>query len=160
MSINTGLFTSVRPDWETPAELFALYNAEYHFTLDVCATPENAKCERFFTLDDDGLAQSWAGEMCWCNPPYGREVGAWVKKAAEESAHAKLIVLLLPARTDTAWWHDYVAPFASVDFLRGRVCFVGGDSSAPFPSAVAIYDYMFNVRWRDWKHETTKTGGS
>lgn len=154
--VNPGMFSSDRPDWETPPELFALYDAEYHFTLDVCATAENAKCDKFFTPEIDGLSQSWSCESCWCNPPYGREVGEWVKKAAEESTSAKLIVLLLPARTDTAWWHNYVAPFSSVDFLRGRVCFVGGDSSAPFPSAVAIYDHKFNIRWRDWKNERVK----
>ena len=153
MSINTGLFTSDRPDWETPAELFALYDAQYHFTLDVCATANNAKCKHFFTVEDDGLRQSWAGEVCWCNPPYGREVGAWVEKAAHEMTRTKLIAVLLPARTDTAWWHDYVAPFASIDFLRGRVRFVGADSSAPFPSAVAIYGIGTKICWRDWKKE-------
>ena len=97
------MYSSKTDLWETPQELFDELNAIWHFETDVCAIPTNAKCERYYTPEIDGLAQEWRG-VCWCNPPYGRQIGKWVKKAAESSA---TVVILLPARTDTAWFHDY-----------------------------------------------------
>ena len=128
--------SAVRSDWETPRELFQALDAEFHFTLDVCATEKNHKCERYFTPEQDGLSQNWGGQVCWCNPPYGREIADWVKKATESSA---TVVMLLPARTDTKWFHDFVYGKAEVRFLRGRVRFVGADAAAPFPSMIVIF---------------------
>ena len=138
MSLNKAMFTSDRDDWETPQAFFDEWNARFGFTLDVCATPENSKCARFYTREQDGLAQKWDG-VCWMNPPYGREIGHWVKKAYESSLLGAMVVCLLPARTDTAWWHDYVLPHAEVHFIRGRIRYVGAKSAAPFPSAVAVF---------------------
>ena len=131
------MFSSATDEWSTPQELFDKYDAQYAFETDVCANAENAKCERYFDRATDGLAQEWAGR-CWMNPPYGREIGKWVKKAAESHA---LVCCLLPARTDTAWWHDYVVRYAkSVEFVRGRIKFGEAKHGAPFPSAVVIFD--------------------
>jgi phage N-6-adenine-methyltransferase len=124
--------------WETPPALFAALDAEFHFATDVCALPENAKCPHYFTPVDDGLAQAWAG-VCWCNPPYGAVIGRWVRKAYEASQTGATVVCLLPARTDTRWWHTYVLPFAEIRYLQGRLKFGGGANGAPFPSAVAIF---------------------
>ena len=119
------MFTSERDDWETPQALFEELDARWRFTLDPCSTHENAKCARHFTAEEDGLAQSWEGETVFCNPPYGREIGKWVRKCAEESRHAK-VVMLIPARTDTAYFHDYIYGKARVTFLRGRLKFERG----------------------------------
>ncbi len=105
--INVGMYSSKSDNWETPQWLFDRLNDWYGFETDVCAIPENAKCERYFTPEQDGLAQEWTG-VCWMNPPYGRKIGDWVKKAYESAKAGATVVCLLPARTDTAWWHDYV----------------------------------------------------
>ena len=131
------LFASERHDWQTPDDIFAPLHHEFAFTVDVAATADNAMIPRFWTESDDGLAQPWDGERVWCNPPYGNEQKGFVKKAAER--RAEVSVLLIPARTDTAIWHDYIFPLAEVRFLRGRVRFVGSKSSAPFPSAVVVF---------------------
>lgn len=100
--MSTALFSSNSCEWETPYELFNKLNDHYHFTLDVCATPANAKCKRYYTQEQDGLKQEWIGH-CFMNPPYGRTIKAWVKKAYESSLDGALVVCLLPARTDTSW---------------------------------------------------------
>lgn len=110
--------------WATPTEFFERYNQFYRFTLDVCALPENAKCQEFFSPEVDGLLQPWAPHTCWMNPPYGRQIGRWVRKAYEEAERGATVVCLLPARTDTAWWHDYCAR-GEVEFIRGRLRFGG-----------------------------------
>lgn len=138
LTVDAVHFSSQRDNWETPPEVFKPLDAEFAFTLDPCATEDNAKCSKFYTVADNGLAQSWAGEVVFVNPPYGRQVGQWVKKAWEEAEAGAVVVLLLPARTDTAWWHDYCMK-GEVRFIRGRIKFVGGQSSAPFPSAVVIF---------------------
>ena len=133
--------TSDKDDWETPQALFEELDGKYHFTLDPCSTHENAKCEKHFTVEEDGLAQSWEGETVFCNPPYGRGIGKWVRKCSEESVHAS-IVLLIPARTDTAYFHDYIYRKTRVEFIRGRLKFeVGGVAmqSAPFPSMLVFF---------------------
>lgn len=117
-------FSSTTPEWATPQDFFDQWNAKHHFTLDVCADAQNTKCRRFFTKEDDGLSKSWVGERVWMNPPYGRTIGHWMRKAFEESQNA-LVVCLVPARTDTAWWHDY-AMKGTIVFLRGRLKFGGG----------------------------------
>ena len=126
--------TSSRDDWETPAAMFRALDLKYRFTLDPCATPDNAKCSRYYTAEDDGLAQTWAGERVFVNPPYGRGIGEWARKCHDESRHA-LVVGLFPARTDTAWFHDHIYHVAAVEFVRGRIKFErGGGRSRPRPS--------------------------
>ena len=133
-------YSSATVIWATPQEFFDKYNAKFSFTTDVCALPENAKCQHFYTPEQDGLAQEWRG-ACWMNPPYGREIGKWVEKAAKEANdNGATVVCLLPARTDTRWWHDNVIQnAASIEFLRRRIKFGNAKSAAPFPSAVVIF---------------------
>jgi len=134
------MFTSITDDWETPQYLFDELNAEFHFNLDACATEKNAKCKGYYTKEQDGLSQKW-DDRTWCNPPYGKQIGMWVKKAAEESIKGKLIVMLIPARTDTKWFHDYIYNKCGVEvrFLKGRLKFGASKNSAPFPSMVVIF---------------------
>ena len=135
--MNTELMFPSKTDlWETPQELFDKYDAIYRFETDVCALPENAKCKRFFTPEMDGLKQEWTG-VCWCNPPYGRQIGKWVEKAVKSSA---TVVMLLPARTDTKWFHDWCLPYGKIEFLRGRLKFGGCDNPAPFPSMIVVFE--------------------
>lgn len=129
----------IRDTYETPPELFARYHREFAFTLDVCALPDTAKCARYFTPAEDGLAQDWSGDVCWMNPPYGRAIAAWMRKAWEEARRGATVVCLVPSRTDAGWWHDYAEKAAERRFLRGRVKFVGMKHNAPFPCAVVIF---------------------
>lgn len=139
-------FSSKTDLWATPPDLFAQLHAQYGFELDVCASPENAKCPAYFTKEQDGLSQDWDRKRCWMNPPYGRDIGKWVRKAWM-SAHdgGATVVCLLPARTDTRWWHDYVQPIlegsipGSVTFIKGRLKFGDSKNSAPFPSVVVTF---------------------
>ena len=131
-------FSSKTDDWATPQEFFASQNSRWSFTVDVCASHENAKCARYFTREKDGLMQSWAGERCWMNPPYGRTIRNWMRKAYEESKQGATVVCLVPARTDTEWWHEYAAK-GNVTFIRGRLKFGGSKTSAPFPSALVVF---------------------
>jgi phage N-6-adenine-methyltransferase len=130
-------FSSATDLWATPQDFFDRYNGLYGFQLDVCASAENAKCARFFTKEDDGLAQEWAG-VCWMNPPYGRGIKHWMRKAYQSSLAGATVVCLVPARTDTAWWHDYAVK-GQIEFIRGRLKFGGAVNSAPFPSAVVVF---------------------
>lgn len=123
--------------WETPHDFFAKLNAEFAFDVDVCALPENKKCERYYTPMEDGLAQEWRGR-CWMNPPYGRAIGAWMRKAYESSLAGATVVCLVPSRTDTRWWHDY-AMKGEVRFIKGRLRFGGCKDPAPFPNAVVVF---------------------
>ena len=125
--------------WSTPQDFFDSLNDEFHFTLDACALPENAKCSRYFTPDEDGLTQDWNADAVWCNPPYGRSVGNWVKKAAAESEKGRTVVMLLPARTDTKWFHEYIYNKAEIRFVAGRLRFGNSKNNAPFPSMVVIF---------------------
>ena len=131
-------FRQKSDEWETPPELFAELDREFHFTLDVAALPDNAKCDEFYTPGEDGLLQDWKG-VCWMNPPYGLALRQWVKKAQESAMAGATVVCLLPARTDTTWWHDHVQGHAEIRFLRGRAKFGGVDNSAPFPSAIIVF---------------------
>jgi phage N-6-adenine-methyltransferase len=131
--------------WATPQELFDSLNEEFKFTLDVCALPENAKCDNYFTPETDGLSQPWEG-VCWMNPPYGREIGKWIKKAYVSSLMGATVVCLVPARTDTAWWNDYVVK-GEIRFLRGRLKFGGSKNSAPFPSAIVIFNHKVHDKF-------------
>lgn len=136
-------FSSVTDEWATPQELFdALSWVFGPFTLDPCATAGNAKCKRFFTPEDDGLSQPWSGKV-FMNPPYGRQIGQWVRKAYDESRKGAFVVCVLPARTDTRWWQDY-ASHGHVHFLRGRLRFGNASNSAPFPSAIVTFGRFFS----------------
>ena len=135
--MNKALLSSNTCEWETPQLFFDALNAEYHFDVDVCATENNAKCERYYSKEQDGLSQQWKG-VCWMNPPYGREIGKWMRKAYESSLYGATVVCLVPARTDTAWWHDY-AMKGEVEFVRGRLKFGGSKANAPFPSAIVTF---------------------
>ena len=123
--------------WATPQDFYDAMHAEFGFELDVCATSENAKCPRYFTAEVDGLSQEWTG-VCWMNPPYGRVIGDWMRKAWESSQAGATVVCLVPSRTDTRWWHDY-AMRGEVRYVRGRLKFGGSKNSAPFPCAVVIF---------------------
>lgn len=158
--VNKALFSSNTGEWETPQEEYDELNEQYRFNLDPCATDENAKCENYFTKEQDGLSQDWKvvdynpeykspyrhikGRV-FCNPPYGRgTIAKWVKKAREEveNGNAELVVMLLPARTDTKWFHEDVldAPcLSAIYFYKGRMKFGGAKNSAPFPSILAVY---------------------
>ena len=134
--MNKGLFTSKTGEWETPQEFYDKLNEEFRFTLDPCATKKNAKCKKFYTKEDDGLSKDWSGERVFLNPPYGKEVGKWVKKASESKC---LIVCLLPARTDTRWFHQYIYHKSEIRFIKGRLKFSGSSNSAPFPSMIIVF---------------------
>ena len=142
MSINRdALYTSNTDEWATPQDFFDGLDAEFHFTLDACARPENAKCESYYTPEQDGLSQPWPGRV-WCNPPYGRTLPRWLAKAHEEiRSNAELIVMLIPARTDTKWFHEYVyqKPGVEIRFVKGRLKFGGAVYNAPFPSMIVIF---------------------
>jgi phage N-6-adenine-methyltransferase len=137
-------FSSETDNWATPQDFFDRYNAKHHFEIDVCATAENAKCARFFTVEDDGLSQPWTG-TCWMNPPYGREIGRWMAKAWESFLSGATVVCLVPARTVTTWWHDYCTK-GEIEFIQGRLRFGGSPNSAPFPSAVVVFDGSWDGR--------------
>lgn len=142
MPISESLYSSKTDMWETPQELFDELDKEFHFDLDVCAISENAKCHAFYTPEQDGLIQPWYG-TCWCNPPYGRQIVKWVKKAAESDC---TVVMLLPARTDTKWFHDYIYNRVEIRFLKGRLKFGNSKNSAPFPSMVVIFRGLTDVK--------------
>lgn len=133
--MNEVMFSSKTDLWSTPQDFFDKLNREFGFDVDVCALPSNAKCKKFFSPSDDGLSQEWKG-VCWCNPPYGREIGKWVKKAYESKATT---VMLLPARTDTKWFHDYIYGKAEIRFIKGRLKFGDSKNAAPFPSMIVVF---------------------
>ena len=130
------MFSSATDEWSTPQDVFDKLNEEFSFTLDPCANDTNHKCKKYFTKTENGLLQNWDDEIVFCNPPYGREIGKWVKKAAESKA---TVVMLLPARTDTKWFHDYIYEKAEIRFIKGRLKFGDAQNSAPFPSMVVIF---------------------
>lgn len=135
--VNQVWFNRSKVDYETPDEIFDPLDAEFHFTLDVAATTENTKCRKFFTVDQDGLIQDWQG-VCWMNPPFGREMKKWVKKAFEEWKKGTTVVCLLPSRTNTAWWHDWVMK-GEIRFIRGEVKFKGQKNGLWMPMAIIIF---------------------
>ena len=137
--MNAALLSSKSNEWETPIEFFKELDEEFHFTLDPCSTHENAKCEKHFTIEENGLAQSWKGETVFCNPPYGRELPKWIEKWSREAGGGTLVVMLIPARTDTRAFHEFIYGKAEVRFLRGRLKFGGSKNSAPFPSMVVVF---------------------
>ena len=133
------MFSSASDEWATPQDFFDKLNAEFGFTLDPCANSDNHKCDKYFTKEQDGLVQDWGTERVYCNPPYGRGIGEWVAKC---SGHKGLAVMLVPARTDTKWFHEYVyqKPNAEIRFIKGRLKFGTSSNSAPFPSMVIVFN--------------------
>jgi len=141
--ITKGMMSSKTDLWATPQETFDKLNGEFGFNLDVCATEENHKCARYFTKETDGLKQVWDGKV-WMNPPYGREIIKWVKKAYESALAGAVVVCLVPARTDTAWF-QYCWKATEIRFVKGRLKFGGSKESAPFPSAIVVFDYTQGI---------------
>ena len=147
--LNDSLFSSDKHDWETPDWLFDQLNKEFHFDLDVCASNKNAKCSLYFSEEQDALNISWYdfANVCWCNPPYGRKIGKWVEKAYKEAQIGVTVVMLIPARTDTKYFHQYIwdkenhrpKDGVEVRFLEGRLKFKGAKHSAPFPSMIVVF---------------------
>lgn len=134
------LFSSKKDNWTTPQDFYDKLNNEFHFNLDSCADKENHKCEKYFTIDEDGLTQDWAGYTVFCNPPYCRQTEKWVKKAFEESQKPDTkVVMLLPCRPDVKWFHDYCLPYAEIRYIKGRLKFGKSKNSAPFPSMICIF---------------------
>lgn len=125
--VNRAIFSSASVHWATPDDTYKALDAEFGFNLDPCPLSDAPVT--------DGLALDWTGRRVYCNPPYGRGVGDWLAKARE----ADIAVFLLPARTDTRWWHEHAMKANELRFLRGRLKFGGSKNSAPFPSVVLVY---------------------
>lgn len=135
------LFSSKSMEWATPREFFRKLDSQFAFTLDPCARSHNAVCSKYYTPEDDGLLQDWSGNTVFVNPPYGRGIGQWVKKSYEEGCKdGTTVVMLIPARTDTKYWHEYAMKADEVRLIKGRLKFGGGSNSAPFPSAVVVFN--------------------
>lgn len=139
--MNEALFTSKSAEWETPQDVFNALNDEFHFTLDPASTHENAKCPYHFTVEEDGLKQSWAGQRVFCNPPYGKALPKWIEKAAHEANNGALVVMLIPARTDTRAFHDFIYHKAEIRFLKGRIRFARGGGSSGRKCSFPLYGY-------------------
>lgn len=138
----TIMFSSKTGNWATPQEFFDKLDWRFGpFDLDPCATPHNTKCSNFYTEAEDGLSKDWTGHISFINPPYGRGIDKWIKKAYESAkSHGTKVVMLIPARTDTKYWHDYVMKASEIYFVKGRLKFGDSDNPAPFPSAVVVFD--------------------
>ena len=126
--VNRGLFTSLRTNWKTPKAIFEALNSEFHLDYDPCPTSPEV----------DGLESDW-GNINFVNPPYGKEINKWIQKGYAEFLRGKTVVFLLPSRTDTAWWHDYIMKATEIRFIRGRLRFDDQKTPAPFPSAIAVF---------------------
>lgn len=133
------MFSSATDLWATPQDFYDRLHAEFDFELDPCCNEDNHKCWKYFTEEVDGLSQDWAPYTTFMNPPYGKVIGDWIRKAYEESCKGATVVILIPARTDTRYWHDYVMKAAEIRFVKGRLKFGEGKNSAPFPSAVVVF---------------------
>jgi phage N-6-adenine-methyltransferase len=135
------MFSSENDKWSTPQDFYDKLDSEFNFTLDPCCTPESSKCYTFFTEEDDGLIQDWKGHTVFMNPPYGRSLRHWIRKAFEEGLKENTVVVaLIPSRTDTRYWHEYCMKAKEIRFVKGRLKFGNSQNGAPFPSAVVIFD--------------------
>jgi len=140
MALQKAMVSSKTNEWATPQLLFEDLDKEFKFTLDPCSTHENHKCDKYFTLEDDGLKQDWSNDIVFMNPPYGGHTGDWIKKALDESRKGATVVCLIVSSTDRSYWHDYIFPFASqIRFVRGRLKFGVATTTAPFASALVIF---------------------
>ena len=158
-------FMSTSEDWETPEEVFNFWNHEYEFNLDAAASADNARCSLFFTKEQDALRHPWVGNV-WLNPPYSHGIGKWLQKAHDEvtKGNAEHVVCLIPARTDTAWWHDYVMKSDHIWLIRGRLRFSGSSINAPFPSCIVVFKSGWSDPWElrpkffgwDWKKKVSE----
>lgn len=139
--LNKALFSSAKEDWETPQDFFDALDREFHFDLDPCADDTNAKCADYYTKEQNGLLKDWGGRCVFCNPPYGRtSTGEWIKKCYEEAQKpGTVVVALIPARTDTKFFHEYIYHKAEIRFIKGRLHFGGSKDAAPFPSMVVVF---------------------
>ena len=138
--VHKALFSSQKEDWATPQGFFDKLDHVFNFKLDACADRSNKKCNMFFSKKDNALTQDWSHyNTVWLNPPYGRTMGSWMQKAYDESLKGAVVVCLVPARTDTKWWHEWVDGKGQVTFVKGRLKFGGSKHAAPFPSAVVVY---------------------
>ena len=148
--LSKALFSSTKEDWATPQDFFDKLDEEFHFDLDPCADAENAKCKEYFTKEENGLLKDWGGRRVFCNPPYGRKsTGEWIQKCYEEAKKpGTVVVALIPARTDTRFFHDYIYHKAEIRFIKGRLKFGGCKGAAPFPSMVVIFG-------KEKEHETS-----
>ena len=134
------LYSSASDDWATPQYVFDELDSEFHSDLDPCADDRNHKCALYFTKEQDGIKKSWGGHRVFCNPPYGKHIREWVRKAYEESRKPDTkVVMLIPARTDTQWFHDYVYGKAEIRFIRGRLKYGGAKNNAPFASMIVVF---------------------
>ena len=141
MSLKKAMVSSKSNEWETPKKLFNQLNKEFNFTLDPCSTTENKKCQKNYTIKENGLKQSWRNEIVFMNPPYGGNTGKWIKKALIESRNGTIVVCLIVSSTDRSYWHDFIFPFAKeIRSVRGRISFGDSKSTAPFASAIIIFD--------------------
>lgn len=138
-------YSSNSNEWTTPENLYSYLDSIYNFTLDPCSDGKNAKCDKYFTIEDDGLIQDWSNDVVFMNPPYGRGIKDWIKKAYEESVKGATVVCLIPARTDTQYWHEYCMKSSSITLIKGRVKFGDGKNSAPFPSALVEFNPKNNT---------------
>lgn len=160
------MFSSLRQDWATPPEIFKILDNEFNFTLDPCCSELTKKCNKHYTIETDGLSKSWEGERVFVNPPFGREQAAWIKKCYEESLKPNtLVVMLIPARTDTLAFHQYIYPNAELRFIKGRLKFINPSSNvpkelwtaAPFPSMVVIFKGSLNKTCTNSNDKTAVT---
>lgn len=138
--LNDSIYSSDKMDWGTPNKLFERLNNYFNFTLDPCSSHENKKCEKNFTIEDDGLQQDWSQDVVFMNPPYGNMLKDWVQKAYEESLKGATVVCLVPSRTDVRWFHDWCYGKGELVFLNRRLAFEGSNNKAPFPSMLVIYN--------------------
>ena len=140
MALQKAMVSSKSNEWVTPQDFFDELNDEFGFTLDPCSTDHNRKCEKHYTVEDDGLSKDWSKDIVFMNPPYGGNTGNWIKKAFDESKKGSTVVCLIVSSTDRSYWHDYIFPYAAqIRFVRGRLKFNGVSSTAPFASAVVIF---------------------
>jgi len=138
--MNKALFSSKKHDWETPQDLYEELDKEFSFNLDPCSSDSNHKCDKYFTIEDNGLEQDWQGHNVFVNPPYGRQIKHWVEKSYNEGQKPNTtVVMLIPARTDTRYFHDYIYHKAEIRFIKGRLKFSNSKNSAPFPSMIVIF---------------------
>lgn len=157
MALIKSMVSSKTNEWATPQWLFDELNTEFSFTLDPCATKENHKCSKFYTIETDGLNQSWAGETVFMNPPYGGNTGEWIKKALNESRKGAIVACLIVSSTDRSYWHDLIFPFADqIRFIRGRITFGEARSTAPFASAIVIFGKQFKEKILFYKESASK----
>ena len=151
------MFSSKSNEWGTPQAFYERLNEVHGFTLDPCADAKNKKCAKFYTMEDNGLAKSWEGEKVFMNPPYGRQIKHWIQKAYQEGQKPNTrVVCLVPARTDTKYWHDYCMKAETIHFVKGRLKFGDSKNAAPFPSAVVVFD---GDKQTNAPHVTAMTNG-